>query len=76
MPVPRRAAVRRDERACGALASSPTATYCRRHERLAAEDQGNEDQADETHPKPSLSVLPQELKHRGKPVGVSARSPS
>jgi hypothetical protein len=37
MPVPRCAALRRDGRACGALASSPTASYCRHHERLAAE---------------------------------------
>jgi hypothetical protein len=37
MPVPRCAALRRDRRACGALASSPTATYCRHHEQLAAE---------------------------------------
>lgn len=37
MPVARCPAVRRDGRSCGALASSPTATYCRRHEALAAE---------------------------------------
>jgi hypothetical protein len=37
MPIPRCAALRRDGRECGALASSPTATYCRHHERLAAE---------------------------------------
>jgi hypothetical protein len=34
MPVPRCAAIRRDGRACGALASSPTAVFCRHHERL------------------------------------------
>jgi hypothetical protein len=37
MSVPRCAARRRDGRECGALASSPTATYCRRHEQLAAD---------------------------------------
>jgi hypothetical protein len=37
MPVARCSARRRDGRECGALASSPTATYCRRHEALAAE---------------------------------------
>jgi hypothetical protein len=37
MSVPRCAALRRDGRDCGALASSPSATYCRHHERLAAE---------------------------------------
>jgi hypothetical protein len=37
MPVSRCLAHRRDGRECGALASSPTATYCRRHEQLAAE---------------------------------------
>ena len=37
MLVPRCAALRRDGRECGALASSPAATYCRRHEALAAE---------------------------------------
>src|SRR6188508_2356311 len=37
MSVPRCAGLRRDGRECGALASSPTATYCRRHEALAAE---------------------------------------
>lgn len=37
MPVPRCAALRRDGRECGALASSPTATYCRHHEQLASE---------------------------------------
>jgi hypothetical protein len=37
MPVPRCAARRRDGRECGALVSTPTATYCRRHEQLAAE---------------------------------------
>jgi hypothetical protein len=37
MSVPRCAALRRDGRACGALASAPTANYCRYHERLAAE---------------------------------------
>jgi hypothetical protein len=34
MAVPRCAALRRDGRPCGALASSPTATFCRHHERL------------------------------------------
>jgi hypothetical protein len=34
MPVPRCAALRRDGNPCGALASSPTATFCRHHERL------------------------------------------
>lgn len=37
MPVPRCTALRRDGRECAALASSPTATYCRHHEGLAAE---------------------------------------
>jgi hypothetical protein len=37
MPVPRCAALRRDGRECGAPAASPSATYCRHHERLAAE---------------------------------------
>src|SRR4051812_43544530 len=35
MPVPRCAALRRDGAPCGALASSPTAVFCRHHERLA-----------------------------------------
>jgi hypothetical protein len=35
MAVPRCAAVRRDGRPCGALASSATAVFCRHHERLA-----------------------------------------
>ena len=34
MPVPRCAALRRDGSACMALASSPTAEFCRHHERL------------------------------------------
>jgi hypothetical protein len=34
MPVPRCSAFRRDGLPCGALASSPDATYCRHHERL------------------------------------------
>jgi hypothetical protein len=34
MPVPRCAALRRDGAPCGALASSPTAAFCRHHERL------------------------------------------
>ena len=34
MPVPRCAALRRDGAPCGALASSPTAVFCRHHERL------------------------------------------
>ena len=37
MTVPRCAALRRDGRECGALASSPTATFCRRHEQLVIE---------------------------------------
>jgi hypothetical protein len=37
MTVPRCAARRRDGRDCGALASSPTAIFCRHHEELAAE---------------------------------------
>jgi hypothetical protein len=41
MPVPRCAARRRDGVPCGALASSPTALFCRQHERLA-EDHGEE----------------------------------
>jgi hypothetical protein len=40
MLVTRCTALRRDGRECGALASSPTATYCRRHEELA-EEQGH-----------------------------------
>jgi hypothetical protein len=34
MPVPRCAALRRDGERCGALASSPSAVFCRHHERL------------------------------------------
>src|SRR5262245_57304573 len=34
MTVPRCAALRRDRAPCGALASSPTASFCRHHERL------------------------------------------
>jgi hypothetical protein len=37
MPVPRCAARRRDGQSCGALASSPTAVFCRHHEALATE---------------------------------------
>jgi hypothetical protein len=37
MAVPRCAALRRDGRACGALASTPTGVFCRRHGQLAAE---------------------------------------
>jgi len=37
MAVLRCAALRRDGKACGALAATPTATFCRRHEQLAAE---------------------------------------
>jgi hypothetical protein len=35
MSVPRCSALRRDGQPCGALASSPDAVFCRRHEQLA-----------------------------------------
>jgi hypothetical protein len=37
MAVPRCAALRHDGRACGALAPTPTAVFCRRNEQLAPE---------------------------------------
>jgi hypothetical protein len=50
MPVPRCSALRRDGLPCGALASSPEATYCRHHERLL-ELHGEEAVRDGTYPK-------------------------
>jgi hypothetical protein len=50
MPVPRCSALRRDGLACGALASSPDATYCRHHERLV-ELHGEEAVRTGTYPK-------------------------
>jgi hypothetical protein len=50
MPVPRCAALRRDGAPCGALASSPTAVFCRHHERLA-EKHGEEEVRDGRYPR-------------------------